>query len=42
MKPIPLTPETEAAARRIIWFEKPAKALSDPIRFMAYAPLPLD
>ncbi|MSP03379.1 MAG: hypothetical protein EXR07_20405 [Acetobacteraceae bacterium] len=37
MKPIPLTPETEAAARRIVWFETPAVALADPIRFMAYA-----
>jgi hypothetical protein len=37
MKPIPLTPETEAVARRIIWFEEPAEALSDPIRLMAYA-----
>lgn len=37
MKPIPLTPETEAVARRIVWFEPPAEALEDPIRFMAYA-----
>jgi hypothetical protein len=37
MKPIPLTCETRAIARRIIWFETPAKALADPIRFMAYA-----
>jgi hypothetical protein len=37
MKPIPLTSETEAIARRIIWFEPPAQALSDPIRLMAYA-----
>jgi hypothetical protein len=37
MEPIPLNPETEAIARRIIWFEAPAKALSDPVRFMAYA-----
>lgn len=37
MKPIPLTPEIEAVARRIIWFEEPACALADPIRFMAYA-----
>lgn len=37
MTPIPLTPETEAIARRIIWFEPPATALQDPIRFMAYA-----
>jgi len=34
---IPLTPETEAVARRIIWFEEPEQALSDPVRFMAYA-----
>jgi hypothetical protein len=37
VKPIPLTRETRAAARRIIWFEPPAEALADPIRFMAYA-----
>jgi hypothetical protein len=37
MKPIPLNPETEAIARRVVWFECPAKALCDPIRFMAYA-----
>jgi hypothetical protein len=37
MKPIPVTPETLAAARRIVWFEPPETALSDPIRFMAYA-----
>jgi hypothetical protein len=37
MQPIPLNKETEAAARRIIWFEPPAQALADPIRFMAYA-----
>ena len=36
MKPIPLNPETEALARRIVWFEAPAAALADPIRFMAY------
>jgi hypothetical protein len=34
---IPLTPETLAVARRVIWFEPPAQALSDPVRFMAYA-----
>lgn len=34
---IPLTKETCAIARRIIWFEKPQIALADPIRFMAYA-----
>lgn len=36
MKPIPLNSETEALARRIIWFDPPAVALGDPIRFMAY------
>jgi hypothetical protein len=24
-------------ARRLVWFEDPAKALADPVRFMAYA-----
>ena len=37
MKPIPLTPETKAVARRIVWFESPSRALADPVRFMAYA-----
>ncbi len=37
MKQIPRTPETEAIAKRIIWFESPTQALEDPIRFMAYA-----
>src|SRR5580704_6726288 len=37
MKPIPLTRETRAVARRLVWFETPATALADPIRFMAYA-----
>ena len=37
MKPIPVTPQTVAVARRVIWFEEPEKALSDPVRFMAYA-----
>lgn len=37
MNPIPLNAETEAVARRIVWFEAPAAALADPIRFMAYA-----
>jgi hypothetical protein len=37
MKPIPLNRETEAIARRVVWFEPPAEALEDPIRFMAYA-----
>jgi hypothetical protein len=37
MKPIPLTPETDALARRLVWFEEPAEALADPVRFLAYA-----
>jgi uncharacterized protein YycO len=37
MRPIPLNPETEKVARRVIWFEPPVEALADPVRFMAYA-----
>lgn len=37
MKSIPLNDETSLVAAHIIWFEAPAKALSDPVRFMAYA-----
>ena len=37
MKTIPLTPDTEALARRLVWFEAPAEALSDTFRFTAYA-----
>ena len=37
MRPIPLTPETEALARCLVWFEEPEEALSDPARFVAYA-----
>ena len=37
MKAIPLNEETAALATQIIWFEPPAKALADPVRFMAYA-----
>ena len=37
MKPNPLNCETEAVAGPVAWFEEPAEALSDPIRFMAYA-----
>jgi hypothetical protein len=37
MKPIPLNGETAAIAAQVIWFEPPADALSDPVRFMAYA-----
>src|SRR5215210_950267 len=37
MNPIPLTAQTEAIARKLVWFESPADALANPIRFMAYA-----
>jgi hypothetical protein len=37
MKTIPLTPDTEALARRLVWFEEPQEALSDTFRFVAYA-----
>lgn len=37
MNAIPLTPETEAMARRIMWFEEPIDALSNSFRFAAYA-----
>jgi len=37
MKSIPLTPEIEPVVRRVVWFESPEEALSDPVRFMAYA-----
>jgi len=34
--PPPATPELVELARRIIWFESPAQALADPVRFLAY------
>jgi hypothetical protein len=37
MKTIPLTPDTDALARRLVWFEEPVEALSDPVRFVAHA-----
>jgi hypothetical protein len=37
VKPLPLTPEILEIARGVIWFEPPEQALSDPVRFMAYA-----
>lgn len=37
MKTIPLTPDTEALARRLVWFEEPKVALSNTFRFVAYA-----
>ena len=37
MKQIPLNNETQAIAERLIWFEPADVALSNPVRFMAYA-----
>ena len=37
MNKLPRTDELQALARRLLWFEEPAEALSDPVRFMAYA-----
>jgi hypothetical protein len=37
VKIIPLTPDTEALARRLVWFEESKEALSDTFRFVAYA-----
>ncbi len=36
-KQLPLTPETEAFARRVVWFEEPEEALVDTFRLAAYA-----
>jgi hypothetical protein len=36
MKSLTLTPEIEAIARRVVWFEGPEQAIADPIRFLAY------
>ena len=37
MPPLPVTPDLERVARRVVWFEEPAEALADPVRFLAYA-----
>ena len=37
MKPFPLNDDLLAIAPKIIWFEPPEQALSNPVRFMAYA-----
>ena len=36
MTPVSQTPELLDLARRIVWFEPPAEALADPVRFLAY------
>jgi hypothetical protein len=37
MKQLSLTPEIEAVARRVIWFEQPSVAIANTSRFVAYA-----
>ncbi len=37
MKNLPLTPDIEAIARRVIWFEEPPQAIAITARFLAYA-----
>ena len=34
---LPFTTELAAVARRVIWFEEPEQALSEPVRFACYA-----
>ena len=36
MKPLPCNSDLLTVAPRVIWFEPPAKALANPIRFLAY------
>lgn len=36
MKPLPFAPELLDIAPRVIWFEEPAQALANPVRFLAY------
>lgn len=36
MKALPLTPEIEAIAKHVVWFEEPRQAVADPARFVAY------
>jgi hypothetical protein len=37
MRALPTTAAMSRIARKIVWFEEPERALSDPIRFLAYA-----
>lgn len=36
MRSLPHSPDLLAVAPRVIWFEEPEKALSDPVRFAVY------
>lgn len=37
MKTLSLTDELAKVAQRVVWFEKPIEAISDPVQFVAYA-----
>jgi hypothetical protein len=36
MKPLPLTPQLIAVARRVVWYKEPEAALRDPVHFLAH------
>ena len=36
MKPLPCNSDLLTMAPRVVWFEPPAKALANPVRFLAY------
>jgi hypothetical protein len=36
MKALPPTPELLRVARRVVWFEEPARALADSLQFLAH------
>ena len=36
MKPLQATPELLRAARRVMWFEEPERALADPVQFLVH------
>jgi hypothetical protein len=36
VKPLPVTPELLRVARRVVWFEEPGQALTDPVQFLAH------
>ena len=38
MRPLPVTPELRAVARRVVWFKEPEEALADPVLALDYDP----
>lgn len=36
MKSLPMTPALLTVARRVVWFEEPARALAEPVQFLAH------